>query len=154
MYDQTWTKDSQRSVVFCFPVEVVHLLTSPVQTVSNDASPLLAAGITWILKLSGFPLFHIRFFVSSSFVTVSEPALNQPTQSDCLDFVLCILFSYTPLFLLLLKGCSTKINFFCLWRCRSRLFVFLQIVCLAFSTRCRCIKIISCDLFNTGTDSP
>ena len=37
-------------------------------------------------------------------VIVPDPALNQPTQSDCLDFVLCILFSYTPLFLPLLKG--------------------------------------------------
>lgn len=50
----------------------------------------------WILKLSGFPFPPT--FLSSSPPHPPLP-LNQPTQSDCLDFVLCILFSYTPLFL-------------------------------------------------------
>lgn len=52
------------------------------------------------------------FLICFCFGIVSNPALNQPSQSDCLDFVLCILFSYTPLFLPLLKDYSTKINFF------------------------------------------
>lgn len=43
----------------------------------------------WILKLSGFPFPHLFL---SPLVIVS--ALNQPTQSDRLDFVLCILFSH------------------------------------------------------------
>lgn len=50
----------------------------------------------WILKLSGFP-FPPTFLSSSP--THPPLPLNQLTQSDCLDFVLCILFSYTPLFL-------------------------------------------------------
>lgn len=77
-------------VLFFFlsnPVEVVPLLTSQIQTALQEWCS--AAEITWILKLSGFSLCF-------SFI-VSDSALNQPPQSECLDFVLCILFSYTPL---------------------------------------------------------
>lgn len=55
---------------------------------ASNCPPALAAEM-WILKLSGFPFPHLFL---SSLVIVS--ALNQPTQSDRLDFVLCILFSH------------------------------------------------------------
>lgn len=102
----------------------------------------------WILKLSGFSPFLIRLvFVCHPFPT---PALNQPTQSDCLDFVLCILFSYTHLFLLLQKrGIPPKstFSFVKLQKSTFCFFIFLSLVCLfirAFSACCGCVQIRSC----------
>lgn len=95
----------------------------------------------WILKLSGFSLFLIRFSLCSSLFPT--PALNQPTQSDCLDFVLCILFSYTHLFLLLQKKGVFYQNQRFFVKMQKSTFCFF-IVCLfiwAFSTCCGCVQI-------------
>lgn len=115
----------------------------------------------WILKLSGFSLSSLVFFffffcfVLSLFDIVSDLALNQPTQSDCLDFVLCILFSHTPLFLLLLKVVFHQNELFLFVMLQKltyflKLKMFLFFFIWAFSTCCRCVKMISCDLFDTG----
>lgn len=54
---------------------------------------------------------QIEWFSLWSVRSSPDPAPRQPPQTDCLDFVLCILFSYTSLFLLL-KGCVlAKISF-------------------------------------------
>lgn len=108
----------------CTSVDITDSNCSPVTL----PQLVLAAEITceflnWVV----FP-----FLICS--VIVSDPALNQPTQSDCLDFVLCILFSYTPLFLPLLKVYSTKINFFVCDVAEADLFFKFFVVCLAFST--------------------
>lgn len=83
-----------------------------------------------------FPFPHTFLF----FVIVSDPAPNQPTQSDCLDFVLCILFSYMflPPYL---KGLFYQNQ--CLICDAAEVDVFLLFFFFFFflSSRCECNKI-------------
>lgn len=70
--------------------------------------------------------------------------------------MLCILFSYTLPFLPVLKGVFYPNQLFSLFVTLQNFFFFLQLkkqnkkrtFCLAFSTLCRCIKHMSCDLFD------
>lgn len=95
--------------------------------VYDDASAASGCKITWILKLSGFPFPHMFL---SLFVIVFQHSLNQPPQSDCLDFVLCILFSYTPPFPSSPKGVFYPNQLFCLWLLQKLTFFLETLVCV------------------------
>lgn len=90
--------------------------------------------------------------VSTIFLPVIH-RLNQPLQSDCLDFVLCILFS----FFLLLTGAFSPRNqliffffpFVTLQSVCSFLFCSFPLSCSASNTHRRCFS----NLYDTGTDS-
>lgn len=108
--------------------------------VYDDASAASGCKITWILKLSGFPFPHMFL---SLFVIVFQHSLNQPPQSDCLDFVLCILFSYTPPFPSSRKrGVLPKSTFLFVTFAEADFLSWNFSLCpsLAFSTHCTCIK--------------
>lgn len=75
---------------------------------------------------------QIEWFSLWSVRSSPDPAPRQPPQTDCLDFVLCILFSYTSLFLLL-KGCVlAKISFSFVTFSHSN----FNLCSLAFDARC------------------
>lgn len=166
VFDQMWPWDSSGpSCIMCFlsdPVQVDRLLTSQIQTVCSVwwwwwwwcLSCFWLQINMWILKLSGFPCPHMFL---SLFLSLFSNTLLISLHSLTAWTLCCAYCSVTHLPSFFSKRVVLpKSTFFVRDVAEADFFSWNFSFCpsLALSTHCTCIKSISCDLLNTGTEYP